>query len=419
MYRYGKRGFKTSKKSRSKKVKYSFFLYKRYIENLFIYPFILVGRLIAYFKPLKKEYRVFFFFSFYHTGGAEKVHAQIAAATGGKDCIIYFTRRSADKRFLEDFINSGCEIKDVSKFTDNKLLYFLNLFYRGIITGYINRQIKKPIVFNGQCNFGYKISPWIKKDIPQIELIHSLNTFSFIRIPFLPFITKTVMISQKRIDDHKKLYAQYKIPSLLNNRIVYIPNAIKLPGRLIKKDNNSFCVLYVGRGTLEKRVRLVAETAKRLTEKKESIRFEIMGDVSASVKETDHSFIKFHGNINEEKEISDIYSEAHILILTSSTEGFPMVIMEALANGCIILSTAVGDIPLHVKNNENGFLFSNTEDESAIINEATEKIIWLKRNSREMDRMATNNINYANHNFGIERFNKEYKELFLSVKSGS
>jgi hypothetical protein len=41
-------------------------------------------------SPLKKEYRVFFFFPFYHTGGAEKVHAQIANATGGNDCIIFF-----------------------------------------------------------------------------------------------------------------------------------------------------------------------------------------------------------------------------------------------------------------------------------------------------------------------------------------
>jgi hypothetical protein len=40
----------------------------------------------------------------------------------------------------------------------------------------------------------------------------------------------------------------------------------------------------------------------------------------------------------------------------------------------------VGDIPFHIKNNENGFLFSNTEDGSIIVKEAVEKIIWLKNN---------------------------------------
>ena len=63
------------------------------------------------------------------------------------------------------------------------------------------------------------------------------------------------------------------------------------------------------------------------------------------------------------------------------------------------------------------FLFSNTEDESSIINEAIEKIIWLKNNRHELNRMAENNISYANHNFGIERFNKNYQDLFSSVKS--
>ena len=132
---------------------YRLLLIKRFIEDIFIFPFILLGRLAASKYPLKKEYRVFFFFSFYHTGGAEKVHAQIAAATGGNDCIIFFTRKSDNDRFLNDLKNTGCEIKDISKFTDNKWLYFLNLIYRGIITAYINKQKLTPVVFNGQCNF--------------------------------------------------------------------------------------------------------------------------------------------------------------------------------------------------------------------------------------------------------------------------
>jgi glycosyltransferase involved in cell wall biosynthesis len=160
----------------------------------------------------------------------------------------------------------------------------------------------------------------------------------------------------------------------------------------------------------------VAETAKRLSSHAKEIQFEILGDVSGPLKESDWPFIKFDGNISNEDQIAAIYQQAHILILTSSTEGFPMVIMEAMAHGCVILSTAVGDIPFHVINNKNGFLFSKTEDEQAIINEAAEKILWLKNNRDELQRMASTNIAHANDNFGIERFNKDYKDLFLSVK---
>ena len=78
---------------------YQLLLIKRMIEDVLIFPFILIGRLAAMIRPLKKEYQVFFFFPFYHTGGAEKVHAQVANATGGNDCIIFFTSFSSQSLF--------------------------------------------------------------------------------------------------------------------------------------------------------------------------------------------------------------------------------------------------------------------------------------------------------------------------------
>ena len=166
---------------------YNLLQIKRSVENIFIFPFILVGRLFAVISPLKKEYRVFYFFPFYHTGGAELFNMRLTHAVGGEDCIIFFTKKSKDDRFYKEFKESGCVIKDISKFTDNKWLYFLNLIYRGIISGYINSQKTNPIIFNGQCNFGYKISPWISKHIKQLEFIHTFSSFSYIRVPFLSF----------------------------------------------------------------------------------------------------------------------------------------------------------------------------------------------------------------------------------------
>ncbi|HET6769086.1 MAG TPA: glycosyltransferase [Chitinophagaceae bacterium] len=391
---------------------YKLFIIKRIIENVFIFPFILIGRLIAAFQPPKKEYRIFFFFPFYHTGGAEKVHAQIAKATGGNDCIIFFTRRSDDDRFIDDFKETGCEIKDISAYTDNKWLYFFNLIYRGIITGYINRQKLKPIVFNGQCNFAYKISPWINNTVKQIELIHSLNSFSYIRIPFIPFIDKTVMISRQRIADHKKLYQRYQIPLNYAERIVYICNGIPLPSSVKPERSFSpFTVLYSGRPGPEKRIHLITAMAKELQGVDNDIQFEMIGDLSGVIDSSAFPFIKFHGNINDPEEINSIYSRAHLLLITSSTEGFPMVIMEAMANGCAIMATRVGDVPFHVKDGENGFLFSSVENESAIIKEACEKINWLRKNPVEWKWISGTNIRYAVEYFGIEQFNSAYRDL--------
>ena len=394
---------------------YRFLLIKRTIEDIILLTFVGIGRLVALINPLKKEYKVYFFFPFYHIGGAEKVHAQIAQAAGSNS-IIFFTRKSHNDGFLQEFKKSGCDIKDISKLTDNKWLYFLNFIYRGIITGYINNQKTIPVIFNGQCNFGYKISPWVNKKIRQIELIHSFNSFSYIRTPFLPFISKTIMISRKRIEEHYQYYKKIKVPDPFAEKIIHIPNAASLPTSLSSKDYNKFTVLYVGRGGLEKRVHLVTAIAKQIHEKDKSVQIEIMGDVSNIINYADFPFIKFHGNISDEETMDKIYSSANLLLLTSETEGFPLAVIEAMGHGCIIAATPVGDIPLHIKEGLNGHLFSSVLYEEKIITEGVGFILGAKNNPAYCQTVSATNFEYAKQHFSIQKFNEAYQNIILNNK---
>jgi len=81
-------------------MKYRLLLFKRQLEAVFIFPFIATGRLIALCKPLKEAYDIFLFFPFYHIGGAEKVHYEIAKVAGNKKAIIFFSKRSHNNFFL-------------------------------------------------------------------------------------------------------------------------------------------------------------------------------------------------------------------------------------------------------------------------------------------------------------------------------
>lgn len=56
-------------------------------------------------------------------------------------------------------------------------------------------------------------------------------------------------------------------------------------------------------------------------------------------------------------EMMEIDSTKQILLMASSTEGFPTAIAEAFSVGVPVISTAVGDIPSILRNNEQGFLF--------------------------------------------------------------
>lgn len=399
-------------------MKYKWYILKRRIEDVFILPFILTGRFIATMNPLKKEYETFFFFPFYHTGGAEKVHALVAQATGNKNCIIYFTRKSYDNNFYNDFEQSGCDIRDISAYTGTKFLYPINLIFRGIISGYINRQKLKPLVFNGQCNFGYKISAWINADIPQIELIHSFNTFSWIRLPFLPFISRTVMISKLRIEDHIKQYKKIDVPLSFYDKIKYIVNGIPLPEIEKEKNyNGNLQVLYVGRGTEEKRVHLIAKMAEKAHQMKLPVDFVFMGDVKNAIHESLLPHCKLIGHLTNPRNIDEVYWQSHIVIITSYTEGFPLAIEEGMARGCTIMATAVGDIPVHIKNIENGLLFSSVENEETIIEEGIEFLALLCNNKKPLQEISIRNRKYAIEHFGIEAFKKCYQQLFQELRN--
>lgn len=399
-------------------IRYKWLVLKNNFENIIIYPFILIGRTIALLLKKEKEHDHFYFFPFFHIGGAEKVHYLIAQATATNDSIIYFTRKSKGRHFVNEFEKIGCRIKDISMFTDNRWIFPINLIFRGLISHKINAQDKKPLVFNGQSNFGYKISPWIKKDIIQIDLIHALNTFSVIRISFLRFYIKSVTISNEIIEKHQALYQKYKVPEVIIHNIIAIPFGISLPPKKEKKfKKNQLRVLYVGRGSLEKRIHLIAKMAMEIHKIDKTIIFSFAGDVESFIPKNLHSHCQFLGVIHNEQHLQKIYEENDILIVTSSTESGPLVIMEAMTKGLSIISTVVGIVPDHVKNNENGFLFSNINNEQKIIEEGVYFIRVLQANRKLLEEISLNNINHSYTKFGMDKFNNEYQQLFLELKA--
>jgi glycosyltransferase involved in cell wall biosynthesis len=71
--------------------------------------------------------------------------------------------------------------------------------------------------------------------------------------------------------------------------------------------------------------------------------------------------IRIHitGHINRDR-IDECYRQCNVLTLPSKSEGFPKVIAEAAAHGCIPVATDISSISQYIVNGVNGYLFQDS-----------------------------------------------------------
>ncbi|HEX7880434.1 MAG TPA: glycosyltransferase family 4 protein [Candidatus Eisenbacteria bacterium] len=103
------------------------------------------------------------------------------------------------------------------------------------------------------------------------------------------------------------------------------------------------------------------------------------------------------------------YRRARVLAMTSTTEGMPNVILEAMASGVPVVSTPVGSIPDVVKPGETGYLFPVADDE-ALAGHLTR----LFSDDPLRDRLARGALNQAGQ-FSWERVTDGVEEVLGRV----
>ncbi|MFN7423576.1 MAG: glycosyltransferase family 4 protein [Chitinophagales bacterium] len=399
--------------------KYQIFLFKRFVEELIMKPFVFLGRMIAKLKPLDQSYDIFFIFPFYTIGGAERINAEIVKSFPDKKSIIFFTKKSANNGMRHFFHNSFSTIHEISRWTDCKWIYFMNFIYRGIISGYINNQKETPIVFNGQSNFGYKVLPHIKKGIRKIELIHAYDpVFTYVWAPFISYIDSRIIIGDVFFEKFKKCYEQEGIPLNYLDRIVKIEYRLVYIPQSFTFINYTYPlkVYYAGRGGRQKRLWILFKIIEESLNLKLPFEFHLAGSFENELTEQVKANVIYHGELNGGEEMYEFHKNGDILLMTSAFEGFPIVIMEAMSWGAIPLVPAVDAIPEHIQDKVNGFLIDETFDEEAMIKETIGKLRNISELSSEKLNEVSNNAFEYIHRFSSEKFQNAYRKLFYNTE---
>ncbi len=148
-----------------------------------------------------------------------------------------------------------------------------------------------------------------------------------------------------------------------NMDIFYLQNGTEVKNKLYRNtdlDKHSIHISVVARFTPEKNHLLAINVIKILSDCKYKFSLHLYGDgpllndIKEKVAEYNlQNIVIFHGYCAD---VSEIYDVTDILLITSTTEGLPMVLLEAMSNGIPVVSTDVGQISEVVKNNQSGFI---------------------------------------------------------------
>jgi L-malate glycosyltransferase len=201
-----------------------------------------------------------------------------------------------------------------------------------------------------------------------------LKTILTIHNSELIFYNKTLLEKLKHNLFTKQTIKDFDVVTTISNQmknyftkfykreINYIPNGIDINKfqklEDIKRDDK--LILYVGRLTKNKRVEIIFELAKKMPD----YRFIIIGDgpLKNSVNLPN---LKFLGK-KQNEELPLYYNKAGYSIFPSMIENMPLVGLEAMACGSIVISSTKG-FSEYIDDGINGFIF-NKPDMQNIMN---------------------------------------------------
>jgi len=108
------------------------------------------------------------------------------------------------------------------------------------------------------------------------------------------------------------------------------------------------------------------------------------------------------------REPEEYYKKSPIFLMTSSTEGLPMTLIESQSFGCALIAmSSFASLPDIIQDGENGFIVPNND-----LNIFTKKICLLMDNRDLREKMAKSGIESVKK-FAIENVVDEWEKLFI------
>lgn len=386
---------------------YRIFLKISYIPSLlFIYPISLLKK--------KNSSHLFFFFDRYAIGGAQRIYLDVLKSVEVEQKQIYFTRLSPDEKLKDSFYNTpNADVKDIHRVCENLVIRLFSVHYYAF---YINRH-RNAHVFSSNSTFFYDMLPFLKRKVITTELFHNFaygkNGMEFFGLANHRYLHNRVIYDTLTLSNIHNQYKKYGVPQSYLDKLRFIEPGVFIPEFTGKGFTGPLHVVYAGRGGPQKRIWLLNRIAESVIKSGQSIKFAFAGTMTSELSDFVKQHSTIYGAISSVDEMYSIYHKAHVLILVSAYEGFPMVIKESMACGCVPVVTALEGNKMHLKHGENSLLIDAIDDEDRVVREGIAHLQTLAENREFLRTLSEKAYQYAVDNFGREKFYQQCRELLL------
>ncbi|MEM2526011.1 MAG: glycosyltransferase [Candidatus Methanomethylicaceae archaeon] len=259
---------------------------------------------------------------------------------------------------------------------------------------------------------------------PKIAGIHSFITypnFSHNQISSLEFLYRhgllvwgAIFLSNITKNRDLRNFDAVHIPNIFPHRhtgvpIYAIPNWIDLQIFRPKKDKNDiFTIVFVGSKTWSKGYDIFCNIAKYLSKRISKIKFLSIGTRGNNESS---SLIEEYPFIYQEDLLSEIYSSSHILVYPSRADIFGLTLLESLACGTPVLTSA---LPSHRAFLPEHFICLTFQD---YINKILKIYHLWQRRSGEYDSLVKEARNIA-LNFDKNKLFPLFEKMLIEVANG-
>lgn len=283
-------------------------------------------------------------------------------------------------------IDDKVKIRYISNIKPNKkeMIYYLkkknfSMLFKGLgaslKTGYVKyvktamelRKLDTDVVISTRTVHNFLVSNFVKKGIKKIAWEHNHHNNNKRYISALVNSCKKMNYLVTVSKELKEFYEQY-----LGKKVYYIPNCLdNIPSKLSKLDSKN--LISVGRLSKEKGFDDLLKLFKKISQKHTDWHLNIVGDgmekndlldLAKELKLGDK--VTFHG-YQDKDYINDLLLDSSIYVMTSRTESFGLVLIEAMSYGipCVSYTSAQGANEI-IDDGKNGYLIKDRNEDEMI-----------------------------------------------------